>query len=193
MNNHFTSILKNGDLLFVHCNDEQFSQVIAQSTAEFSTKENLTRNYTHVAILEKKLSELFVLHAVPKKGCIRQPLIEFLKDNDNVDVYRLKKEKIDFKNVIQHAKKLLGNPYNDSFIAEQPGYYCSEFICALFSDIFIQTPMTFGSKNTILPEWHNYYKNLNLPIPNGLPGSSPNSLIKQNLTNFVTSIPPFFS
>ncbi|MDV7757642.1 YiiX/YebB-like N1pC/P60 family cysteine hydrolase [Liquorilactobacillus mali] len=181
--------LKSGDLLFVPDTNEKLSQIIAKSTVvKAVTRPQPRKNYTHVGVLEHGLEGLFVLHATPTKGCIRESLTDFLNDQQSIDVYRLKNSNIDHESAIQHGKTLLGEPYNSSFIAEQPGYYCSEFVCALYKDIFAQTPMSFGPNGSILPEWHSYYKKINLPIPNGLPGSSPNSLLNQGITDFITTL-----
>ncbi|KRL07070.1 YiiX/YebB-like N1pC/P60 family cysteine hydrolase [Liquorilactobacillus hordei] len=183
--------LKTGDLLFVPDTHEDLSQIIAKSTMnETDLSLKTCQNYTHVGVLEynSKYNDFFVLHATPIKGCIRETLTVFLNNQQTIDVYRLKKSTISHKTAIQRGKKLLGEPYNSSFIAEQPGYYCSEFICALYKNVFAQTPMSFGPNGSILPEWHDYYKKLDLPIPNKLPGSSPNSLLSQGLTAFITTL-----
>ena len=181
--------LKNGDLLFVPDTNDDLSQMIAKSTvSEIEVQFNAHKNYTHVGILERSLAGFFVLHATPAKGCIRETLTDFLIEQQSLDVYRLKRSTANHESAIRRGKKLLGEPYNDSFIAEQPGYYCSEFVCALYPNLFAQIPMSFGSGGSILPEWISYYKKLNLPIPNGLPGSSPNSLLKQDITVFITTL-----
>lgn len=171
--------LKSGDLLFVQSSTEKFSRLIAASTEYDSNK----INYTHVALAVKQAGKYFVLHADQKRGCIRQTLAVFLAERPKqaIDVYRLVNVKIDFDQVLSKAEALLGQPYNHSFIKEQPGYYCSEFICKIFkeSKVFHEVPMKFGPNGTILSSWEKYYQQLGLPIPIGQLGSSPNLLIKQ--------------
>ncbi|WP_427860052.1 YiiX/YebB-like N1pC/P60 family cysteine hydrolase [Liquorilactobacillus sicerae] len=173
--------LKTGDLLFIQASTEKLSRLIAAST-----KDDLSQtNYTHVALIKQQNRNYFVLHADQKRGCIRQSLADFLADQPNrvIDVYRLIDTKIDFEQATARAEALLGQPYNHSFIKNQPGCYCSEFICEAFKPaaIFHEQPMSFGPRQTVLPEWQAYYQHLGLPIPNGEPGSSPNSLIKENV------------
>ncbi|MFR2312862.1 MAG: YiiX/YebB-like N1pC/P60 family cysteine hydrolase [Weissella confusa] len=176
--------LQTGDLLFVGSTTEQFSQMIAQSTQPKAQ----TINYTHVGIVELADDGLFVLHASPELGSVRQPLNSFLAaQTGNVDLYRLKTS-FDFNSVIFKAKTLLGQPYNWSFIASEPGFYCSEFIETAFSVVknpFKKIAMTFGPDDSILPEWQTYYAKLGLPVPNGEPGTNPNALISNQLERVV--------
>ncbi|WP_050999225.1 YiiX/YebB-like N1pC/P60 family cysteine hydrolase [Liquorilactobacillus vini] len=173
--------LKSGDLLFIQASTEKLSRLIAASTQADMNQSN----YTHVALVKRQNGNYFVLHVAPEYGCVRQTLTFFLADHPKqaIDVYRLTATKIDFEQVITRAESLLGQPYNHSFIKDQPGYYCSEFICEVFKPaaIFHEQPMCFGSQQTILPAWHAYYQRLGLPIPVGQLGSSPNSLIKENV------------
>lgn len=173
--------LKTGDLLFIQASTEGLSRLIATSTQADLNQPN----YTHVALVKRQNGNYFVLHATPEYGCVRQMLAVFLADHPKqvIDVYRLTATKINFEQAIARAESLLGQPYNHSFIKDQPGYYCSEFIYEAFKPaaIFHEQPMCFGSQQTILPAWHAYYQRLGLPIPFGQLGSSPNSLIKENV------------
>ena len=173
--------LKSGDLLFIQASTEKLSRLIAASTQADMNQPN----YTHVALVKRQGRDYLVLHADPEYGCVRQALTFFLADHPKqaIDVYRLTATKIDFEQVITRAESLLGQPYNHSFIKDQPGYYCSEFICEVFKPaaIFHEQPMHFGPHNTILPEWQTYYHRLSLPVPNSQRGSSPNYLIKENV------------
>ena len=175
--------LKSGDLLFVQPSAEKFSYLIAASTKYNPVK----TEYTHVGLVARKNKNYFVLHADQKRGCIRQSLAAFVADQSKqaIDVYRLADTQIDFTQVIARAEALLNQPYNHSFIKEQPGYYCSEFICEAFkeSKVFHEVPMKFGPADTILPAWQKYYQKLDLPVPVGQLGSSPNSLIQQATVN----------
>lgn len=171
--------LKSGDLVFVQPSAEKFSYLIAASTKYNPVK----TEYTHVGLVARKNKNYFVLHADQKRGCIRQSLAAFVADQSKqaIDVYRLADTQIDFIQVIARAEALLNQPYNHSFIKEQPGYYCSEFICEAFkeSKVFHEVPMRFGPNGTILSGWKKYYQQLGLSVPIGQLGSSPNLLIEQ--------------
>lgn len=184
-------VLRNGDLLFVQNSSHLLSQAITKSTQ--NSDDMASSNYTHVAILEKQPDNLFfVLHASNKYGCVHQSLANFLQGQDGaVDVYRIKDQlHVNFSKIIQRAKKLLGKPYNFSFRSDQPGYYCSSFVYEAFKEdaLFHLTPMKFGPNGSVLPFWIQYYSTLNLPIPNGEPGSSPNSLLQQGVLQFIQRV-----
>lgn len=77
--------LQTGDLIFVGVTDtDDFSQRIAASTHR-----QVAIDYTHIGLVEKKTATLFVLHASPETGSIREPLVTFLDRQTGVaDVYR---------------------------------------------------------------------------------------------------------
>ncbi|MFT9451272.1 YiiX/YebB-like N1pC/P60 family cysteine hydrolase [Liquorilactobacillus ghanensis] len=185
------NLLKTGDLLFVRTdNTDALSRQIAAAT-QITTTER-TMNYTHVGFLEEATANCFwVMHASPRKGCCREALADFLQENQTgVDAYRLQGQQIDYTAVTQRARQLLGSPYNFSFIADQPGYYCSEFICTIFKQakLFKSIPMQFGPDKQILPAWQDYYQQLKLSVPVGQFGSSPNSLIAQTFPQHLKFI-----
>lgn len=185
------SALRNGDLLFVQDAPHLLSQAIAISTQD--RNDIAPSNYTHVAVLEKQAdNQFFVLHASNKYGCVHQSLKTFLQGQDSaVDAYRIKDEfHVNFEKIIQRAKNLLGNPYNFSFGSDQPGYYCSAFVYEAFKEncLFHLTPMKFGPDGGVIPFWIQYYSALNLPIPNGEPGSSPNLLLHQGVLQFIQRV-----
>lgn len=181
--------IHNGDLIFVRNSSTALSALISASTQAVALP-----NYVHVALVEAdKRGACFVLHASSDSGCIRQPLDEFLKESAAAaDLYRIKDKNLDFPAVIARAKTMLGSPYNHSFRSDQPGYYCSQFIYEAFRTacVFKQTAMSFGPDGSILPAWCDYYRDLNLPIPNCQAGSSPNSLIRQNKLDWIGTIRP---
>lgn len=180
------SSFKTGDLLLVRPSDQNFSKLIAASTKQLKT------NYTHIALIVQTATGTFCYDASPKHGCRKQTLTAFSQDEDaDIDLYRLKQPIHHPEQLTQRAQACLGTPYNASFWAKQPGYYCSEFVCEVFAPLhyFHLTPMTFGPNGTILPDWQEYYNQLGLPIPNGEPGSSPNSLVAQGQLRFIQTLP----
>lgn len=187
MNKH---LIHKGDLLFIRTSSEILSKTISESTRANSRNDVNPPSYTHVALVEVHENSFWVMHAIPEKGCIRQSLTSFLDERDTmIDLYRLK-QAIPFYKVIQRAQNLLGAPYNHSFRQEDEGYYCSEFIFEAFrfTNIFQLSPMEFGPGYTILPDWTIYYHKLGLEVPNRKPGTSPNSLIRQNKLSFITTL-----
>src|SRR6218665_119182 len=86
-----TSILKNGDLLFVPSVDSGLSGAINNVT-----QTEKKTSYDHIGILKKEENHFYVLHAAPKGGSQKQKLNHFLreqtKQGQKIDVYRLKEE-----------------------------------------------------------------------------------------------------
>ncbi len=175
-----TSILENGDLLFVPSVDSGLSGAINNVT-----QTEKKTSYDHIGIVKKEENHLYVLHAAPKGGSQKQKLDLFLKEQtksgQSIDVYRLKSEyHSSIPNSVSKAETLIGKPYNFDYILNDNSYYCSDFVERAFRDykIFKLDPMTFidpktGKTNAF---WEKFYQNKNLKVPEGEPGCNPNGL-----------------
>ncbi len=177
---HNTSILENGDLLFVPAAESGLSGAINNVT-----QTEKKTSYDHIGIVKKETHQIYVLHAAPKGGSQKQKLGLFLKEQiksgQTIDVYRLKSE---FRSAIpaslSKAETLVGKPYNFNYILDDNSYYCSDFVERAFRDskIFKLDPMTFidpktGKTNAF---WEKFYQDRNLKVPEGEPGCNPNGL-----------------
>ncbi|WP_333852145.1 YiiX/YebB-like N1pC/P60 family cysteine hydrolase [Epilithonimonas sp.] len=179
-----TSILENGDLLFVPSVDSGLSGAINNVT-----QTEKKTSYDHIGIVKKEDNHLYVLHAAPKGGSQKQKLHSFLKEQtksgQKIDVYRLKSEfHSSIPNSVSKAETLIGKPYNFNYILDDNSYYCSDFVERAFRDnqIFTLEPMTFvdpktGKTNAF---WEKFYQDKNLNVPEGLPGCNPNGLANSN-------------
>ena len=177
---HNTSILENGDLLFVPAADSGLSGAINNVT-----QTEKKTSYDHIGIVKKEDRHLYVLHAAPKGGSQKQKLSHFLKEQtkhgQRIDVYRLRSEyQVSIPNSISKAESLVGKPYNFNYILDEHSYYCSDFVERAFRDnhIFQLEPMTFidpktGKTNAF---WEKFYQDKNLKVPEGEPGCNPNGL-----------------
>lgn len=172
------SYLRNGDLLFIQAKEENLSGAISRVT-----KENSKNSYDHIALIEKKYNKIFVLHAAPEKGSVKEDIKLFLNDYKyrKIDVFRLKKEyNSSILPAIKKANTLLNKPYNIAYVLEENSYYCSDFIERSFKEdsIFILKPMTFINPKTGKTDdfWKEFYNKLNLEVPEGKPGCNPNGL-----------------
>lgn len=172
--------LQSGDLLFVGSKKTGISSAINKVT---QTESNT--HFSHVAIIEKKGTKIWVLHATSPEGSVRMPLGTFLKNEDsdarNIIVYRIKKEVHPrFELAIKRAKAMLGKPYNYTYILSDTAYYCSDFVYKAFlmDHIFTLNPMTFKNpeSHTFNKKWVRYYQKLGIPIPEGKPGCNPNGM-----------------
>lgn len=172
--------LQNGDLLFVGNSSGNLSKAIDEVT-----QTGQATNFSHIALIEISGDSTWVLHAAPENGSERISIDEFkeyaAKDSSQILIYRIKKQyKPDFEKVISEAKKMLGKPYNFTYILSDTAYYCSDFVYHAFSQdsIFKMEPMTFKNPEThqFHPTWIEFYQKQNLDIPEGQPGCNPNGM-----------------
>lgn len=171
--------LKTGDLLFRGETDKDISEAIDRVT-----QTNAATHFTHVGLVKTTGDSIFVLHASTSGGTCKISLREFLHQEDNsaeVVAYRLKKAwQTAIPTAIIRAEKMLGKPYNFSYILSDSTHYCSEFIYRSFEpdSVFTLNAMTFKDPETgkFLPTWIEYYAKLGIDIPEGQPGCNPNGL-----------------
>lgn len=170
-------MLQNGDLLFVSKGKSTLSNAINDVT-----QTDKGTDYSHVALVERKDGSIYVLHASTENGSERISLDTFLaryKEQQTITVYRLKRT-VDFNKVIQRAGYMLGKPYNYTYILTDTAYYCSDYIYNAFvsDSVFRMEPMTFINPKTGKTDaaWMQYYRERNLPVPEGLPGCNPNGM-----------------
>ena len=175
-----TSILENGDLLFVPSVDSGLSGAINNVT-----QTEKKTSYDHIGILKKEENHLYVLHASPKGGSQKQKLNHFLKEQtksgQKIDVYRLKSEyQSIISNSVSKAETLVGKPYNFNYILDENSYYCSDFVERAFRNdkIFELIPMNFKNKETGIIDdfWIDFYKKKGKEVPQDEPGTNPNQL-----------------
>ena len=127
---------------------------------------------------------VFVLHASTTGDTCQVSLKEFLHpagDSAEVVAYHLKKPwQVAIPAAIKRAEKMLGKPYNFSYIITDSTHYCSEFIYRAFEpdSIFTLYPMTFKDPATgnFIITWIEYYEKLGVEVPEGQPGCNPNGL-----------------
>ncbi len=171
--------LQAGDLLFRGASSGSLSEAI-----DVVTQTSEETHFSHIGIVESAEDSIWVLHADPEGGTSRVSLSYFIKsDDEDIEViaYRLKDEwQYSIPAALEKAKTMLGKPYNFSYILTDTAHYCSEFIYKAFEtdSIFEMNPMTFKDAETgeFFPTWVEFYKELTLEIPEGLPGCNPNGM-----------------
>lgn len=173
-------VLRDGDILFRGNTSDSLSQAINDVT---QTSEGT--NYSHMGVVDIEDDSVYVIHASSENGVVREPLKEFksVKNKGKRDVvaYRVDSQIfVDFDDVLLAAEALIGEPYNFTYILEDTGYYCSEFVYTIFEDfgVFELESMTFKSANSgeFPKAWIDHYKELGIDIPEGLPGCNPNGM-----------------
>jgi len=172
--------LKNGDLIFVGAEKDHLSGAINRVTQKTDSIA-----FDHIGIIEKGQDSIFVLHASSKKGSIRESIQQFYQTQKTADnkvmVYRLKDSfQYAIPAALLSAKKMLGKPYNWTYILNENSYYCSDYIERSFrkDHIFELSTMTFINPKTrkIDDFWISFYRKQNLEVPEGQPGCNPNGL-----------------
>ena len=181
--------IKSGDIVFRGATQSDLSEAINEVT---QTKK--ATNYTHMGICSVENDTVFVYHSDLGKGVVKESLDLFLKSDDTTtytaDVYRIKNStKPQIKRAISKAHDLLGEPYNFTYILEDKGYYCSEYIYELFKEdnVFTLEPMTFknAETNTFHNGWVTHYKELGIEIPEGKLGCNPNGMAASKTLDFI--------
>ena len=187
-----TTDIKSGDIVFRGSQGSNLSEAINDVTQTAKST-----NYTHIGICDVIDGSVVVYHSDLDKGVVKEPLELFISSEDtvryNVDLYRIKNiEPKQIENAISIAKSLIGNPYNTTYILEDKGYYCSEYIYELFKkdSVFKLEPMSFkdSETNTFHKGWIAHYKNLGIAIPEGKLGCNPNGMASSNILKFIKKI-----
>lgn len=186
-----SSNIKNGDIVFRGVSNSELSEAINDVT-----QTSKRSNYTHMGVCEVENNTVYVYHADSKKGVIKEPLNKFCKTketNYTVDVYRIKNAtNTQIEIALKQAKKLIGTPYNTTYILEDEGVYCSEYIYEIYKtdSIFKLEPMTFKNPktNAFHDGWIKHYAALGIEIPEGKLGCNPNGMANSNELKFIKSI-----
>lgn len=171
--------IQTGDLLFRETASSNLSQAIDQVT-----QTDKQTHFSHVGLAIVENDSVDVLHASPIGGTCRVSLTEFSQpDGDSalVSVYRLSEAyQAAIPSAVTTAKRLLGKPYNFSYVMSDTSHYCSEFIYLAFAQdsIFTLNPMTFKNPESgdFDSTWVKHYQQLKMEIPEGLPGCNPNGM-----------------
>lgn len=149
-------------------------------------------NFSHLGIVEIDEQGVWVIHASPEKGVFRDSLEMFMREEDGVFVYRLKSEYRYFiLQALDKSRAYYGQPYDFSYLLNDSSQYCSGLIYRLFESagIFQLNPMTFKDiSGDFHPFWVEHYKNLNIDIPEGMPGCNPNGMATSSAIFFIGNL-----
>jgi hypothetical protein len=185
------SDLQNGDVLFT--GPTMTAEGDLSKAIDEVTQTDLATNYTHMGIVEKEDQLLWVIHAAPEKGVCREPLNQFLETRKVAAVYRLMDAyQALIPEALENANQLLGLPYDSTYILGGEAHYCSGLLYTIYEDhqVFELEPMTFKNPATgeFHPGWVEHYEDLDLEIPEGLPGCNPNGLAASPHLHFMGQI-----
>jgi len=183
--------LQSGDILFRGQQANGLSQAI-----DAVTQTEQAHHYTHMGIVELENDTVWVIHAAPEKGVCKETLAQFClpaQDSALVGHYRIKNlPSTLLTSAISMANAKLNAPYNYTYIIEDEGYYCSEFVYELFvqDSIFQLEPMTFidPASGEFHPGWIKHYNGLEIDIPEGQLGCNPNGMAASDKLKFIAYI-----
>jgi len=181
--------LQAGDIIFQNLACGELCQAILAVTP---CREGKTFN--HCGIVYFTGDTTYVIEAIGK-AVVQTPLDSFLKrSNGKVSWARLKQEKKLAARAAQASLHYLGRPYDVAFLPGDSALYCSELVWECFQDrqgkkIFSLQPMTFKAPGTdsTFAGWKNYYQELGIPVPEGVPGINPCGIANEPFLDFYTS------
>ena len=187
----FNFEIQEGDLLFQDLDSSPLCDGIEQVTQGYQNMD-----FSHIGIVIKRNGENYVLEAF--NGVDTITLEKFLfrnvnqKNQPKVVVGRLqnKYQKL-IPKAIQHGMTLIGKDYDEEFKINNNKFYCSELIYEMFfvsnknKDFFQLKPMTYKVDGVTLPIWENYFKTINIPIPENKPGINPGGISISKKLNII--------
>ena len=182
--------LKEGDLLFQDLDSSPLCDAIELVTTGYNEA-----NFSHIGLIVLVNDTLKVLEAIPPKVMLTN-LDDFLnrsfdKDgNPKVIVGRLKDKYLhSVEEAVSYSKSKLNIEYDEVFLMNNNSYYCSELIYEAFlnDSIFELQPMTFlhPISNDTLQTWKDYYKEIEVEIPQNKMGINPGIMSLSNKIEMV--------
>lgn len=169
-----TPALKSGDLVFQNLTCGELCQAILAVTPCQTGK-----TFNHCGIVNVTDSGSFVIEAIGSQVAYT-PMKTFVGRNENTVWFaRLQGNENAKQAAVPTAMKYLGRPYDDAFLPDNEAIYCSELVWESYQEngrkLFRLEPMTFKAPGTdsTFAGWQNYYHELGVPVPEGVPGISP--------------------
>lgn len=168
--------VKTGDLAFRRAGDSDFSRAISSATAKDGEED-----FVHVGIIiVGKDYVTNVLEASPEEGVRLTPLEDFCAHGPVV-VKRLTVE-FPVEDCISRALGHMGEDYDWWYLPDNGKMYCSELVYEAYrfeneEPVFMAKPMNFRAPDGTMPDfWTELFRQLEMEVPEGLPGTNPNDM-----------------
>lgn len=191
--------LRNGDLVFVgipidySLEKDSMDAAISASTG----KDGL--NLIHVAIAEVRGDSTWIIDATIRRGVDRHPLDTFLtdftlRDGSLPDFFIGRVQGVDADAAVERAKTYCGRAYDSRFLPGNEDLYCSElvqlsYLNASGEEVFQSEPMNFLAPDGTMPlYWEQIFAILGMDVPQGVPGTNPQSMFLDSKIKKVKKI-----
>lgn len=182
--------IDDGDLLFcIEPTGEGLSAAISAVTQGFDGAQVV---HVGIACHRHDSTAIQLLEATPSHGVWLTSLSDFLDHNEHdalgnplVIVGRLR-DTLGLAASIVRAHQYIGLPYDTLYMPDAAQIYCSELVQLSYlrpdgSAIFPTIPMSFSdSTGQIAPYWQQLYGQRGLAVPEGLPGTNPGAMSRDN-------------
>lgn len=179
--------LKEGDIIFQSMNCD-LCKAINAVTEGFDG-----HDFSHLGMVHIQNDSIYVIEAAGKS--VQLTPLEIFKTYTTETMYvgRLKRKyKKYIPKAVAFSLSQIGVPYDEAYIYNNGSYYCSEliydaFLAAYTKPFFELTPMTFKEPNSdaYFQVWLDYYKNLNVKIPEGELGCNPGGISTSNKLKII--------
>jgi hypothetical protein len=183
--------LKTGDILFQSMNCGPLCEAINEVTEGYQGKD-----FSHLGMVYIKNDSIFIIEAAGK--AVKITAYETFKTYTNEPMYigRLKRKYQKYiPEAIAFSLQQIGITYDDEYLYGNGKYYCSELIYDAFlhsykKPLFDLFPMTFKSpkSNDYFEVWADYYKKLNMEIPEGQLGCNPGGISTSDKLRIIGTI-----
>ena len=185
------STLKSGDLLFQSMNCGPLCEAINEVTSGYQG-----HDFSHLGLVYIKNDSILVIEA--SGSSVKITPYETFKTYtaEKMFVGRLKRKyRALIPEDIAFALQQIGVPYDEEYVYNNGKYYCSELLYDAFlhankKPLFDLFPMTFKSPKTeeYFEVWVDYYKKLNIEIPEGKPGCNPGGISTSDKLKIIGTI-----
>ena len=183
--------LKSGDLLFQSMNCGPLCEAINEVTSGYQG-----HDFSHLGLVYIKNDSILVIEAAGSSVKITPYETFKTYTTEKMFVGRLKRKyRALIPEAIAFTLQQIGVPYDEEYVYNNGKYYCSELLYDAFlhankKPLFDLFPMTFKSPKTkeYFEVWVDYYKKLNLEIPEGKLGCNPGGISTSDKLKIIGTI-----
>ena len=183
--------LKSGDLLFQSMNCGPLCEAINEVTSGYQGQD-----FSHLGLVYIKNDSILVIEAAGSSVKITPYETFKTYTAEKMFVGRLKRKyRALIPEAIAFALQQIGVPYDEEYVYNNGKYYCSELLYDAFlhankKPLFDLFPMTFKSPKTkeYFEVWVDYYKKLNIEIPEGKPGCNPGGISTSDKLKIIGTV-----